>query len=59
MRKAINVVELPDNLRKTVMKNSPRQIPKRVVILGKVLSLFKGMNRKDAGWVLRKALKQI
>jgi len=59
MRKGINVVELPEHLQKRVSKGQPRPIPKKVVILGKVLSLFKDMNRRDARWVLRHASKEL
>lgn len=55
----INVLELPTHLQKKVSKGQPKAVSKRVVILGKVLSLFKGMNRRDARWILKQAVKQI
>jgi len=58
MAKGINVIELSDSLRKHIEKGQPKAIPKKLVILGKVLQSFKGMNRRDARWVLRQALKQ-
>jgi len=58
MAKGINVIELPDNLRRHIEKGQPKAIPKKLIILGKVLQAFKGMNRRDARWVLRQALKQ-
>jgi hypothetical protein len=59
MPRGINVVELPESLRKGIEKGQPKAVSKKVVILGKVLQLFKGMNRRDARWVLRHASKEL
>lgn len=57
MARGINVIELPEHIRKGITKGQPRAIPKRLIILGKVLESFKGLNRRDARWILRQALK--
>jgi len=58
MAKGINVIDLPEHIRKSITKGQQsKAIPKRLIILGKVLQAFKGMNRRDARWILRQALK--
>lgn len=56
--RGVNILELPTHLQKRVSKGQPKTIPKRLIILGKVLQSFKGMSRRDARWILRQALKQ-
>lgn len=58
MRKGINIIELPANLRKGI-ERTPKTVPKRLIILGKTLHSMKGMSKRDASWILRRALKQV
>jgi len=59
MVRGINLAELPIDLQKKFKpKTKNRVVSKKMIVLGKVLQLFKGMDRREALWVLRRARKQ-
>lgn len=57
MARGVNLAELPVDIQKR-FKPKSKVVSKKLVTLGKVLQLFKGMDRKEALWVLRRARKQ-
>lgn len=54
--KGIQVTDLPPDLRR---KLETRLVPERMIALGRVLQIFEGMARRDALWVLRKAITEL
>jgi len=58
MIKGIPLSELPTELRRK-LEPKTRLVPERMIALGKVLQIFEGISRRDALWVLRKAIKEI
>ena len=57
MARGIKLAELPVGVRQKVESKS-ETVPGKLVILGKVLQLFQGMDRREALWVLRRARNQ-
>ena len=57
MARGIHLAELPVNIQKR-LKPKSKVDSKKLVTLGKVLQLFKGMDRREALWILRRARKQ-
>lgn len=57
MARGIQLAELPVNIQKR-FKPKNKVVPAKLVTLGKVLQLFKGMERREALWILRRARKQ-
>lgn len=57
MARGIRLAELPVDIQKR-LKPKNKAVPKKLVTLGKVLQLFKGMERREALWILRRARKQ-
>jgi hypothetical protein len=55
--RGIRLAELPLEARQKVESNNPI-VPGKLVVLGKVLQLFQGMDRQEALWVLRRARNQ-
>ena len=57
MVRGIQLAELPVDIQKRFQAKN-KAVPKKLVTLGKVLQLFKGMDRREALWILRRARKQ-
>ena len=57
MARGIKLAELPLGVRQKVESKS-ETVPGKLVILGRVLQLFQGMDRQEALWVLRRARNQ-
>ena len=58
MRKGVSVKDLPEDLRRE-LEPTARAVPGRLVTLGKVLQALEGLSRRDALWVLRKAIREL
>jgi hypothetical protein len=50
--------ELPSGVRKE-LEGKARLAPEKLAALGRVLQVLEGMQRRDALWVLRKAIKEL
>jgi hypothetical protein len=57
MARGVKLAELPVGIREKVESKS-EAVPGKLVVLGKVLQLFEGMDRREALWVLRRARNQ-
>ena len=57
MARGVKLAELPLGARQKVESKS-ETVPGKLVVLGKVLQLFQGMDRREALWVLRRARNQ-
>jgi hypothetical protein len=57
MARGIKLAELPLEARQKVEPNNP-MVSRKLVVLGKILQLFDGMDRQEALWVLRRARNQ-
>ena len=57
MARGVKLAELPLGVRQKVESRS-ETVPGKLVVLGKILQLFQGMDRREALWVLRRARKQ-
>jgi len=57
MARGIKLAELPTGVREKVESNS-ETVSRKLVVLGKILQLFDGMDRQEALWVLRRARNQ-
>ena len=57
MAKGVKLAELPTSARGKV-EGDNGVVPGKLVVLGKVLQLFQGMDKHEALWVLRRARKQ-
>jgi len=55
--RGIKLAELPTSVREKVEPNNP-MVSRKLVVLGKILQLFDGMDRQEALWVLRRARNQ-
>jgi hypothetical protein len=55
--RGIRLAELPLEARQKVEPNNP-MVSRKLVVLGKILQLFDGMDRREALWVLRRARNQ-
>ena len=58
MARGISLNELPAKLRKELEPKS-RTVPDRLIVFGKVLQVLEGMQKRDALWVLRKAIREL
>lgn len=54
----VKLDDLPPAMRRKLEPKS-RVIPERLIALGKVLQIFEDMQRRDALWVLRKAIVEL
>lgn len=50
--------QLPPELRRK-LEPKTRIVPERIIAMGKVLQTLEGMSRRDALWVLRKAINEL
>jgi hypothetical protein len=57
MPRGVKLAELPLEARERV-ESKGETVPGKLVVLGKVLQLFEGMDRREALWVLRRARNQ-
>lgn len=57
MAKGVQLAELPVGARRT-LESKNEMVPEKLVILGRVLQLFEGMDKREALWVLRRAKNQ-
>ena len=55
--RGIRLAELPLEARQKIEPNDP-MVSRKLIVLGKILQLFDGMDRREALWVLRRARNQ-
>lgn len=58
MAAKVNIIDLPPEVRRKLEPKS-KIVPERMIALGRILQIFEGMQRRDALWVLRKAIIEL
>ena len=56
--RGIRLAELPLEARQKVEPHNP-MVSRELVVLGKILQLFEGMDKQEALWILRRARNQL
>ena len=55
----IKLKDLKEAFGELETKPKTNTVPSKLITLGRVLQTLDGMNRRDALWVLRKAIKEL